>query len=211
MLYVFDWDGTLCNSLEKIVSCLRKAAELAGEPELCPDRARQIIGLALPEAIETLFPNTSGHLRDAIADHYRSVFISDQTPTQLFAEAIETLNGLKQRGHRLAVATGKSRRGLDKNLNDTGLDGFFCATRCADETVSKPDPTMLFQLLEELETEPQQAVMIGDTTFDLAMAEAAGMERIGVSFGSHSVQQLQAHNPALIIDDLRELLSWQST
>lgn len=209
MLYIFDWDGTLCNSIEKIVVCLQKAAHMTGETELCPNSAKQIIGLALPEAIEELFPQASSSTRQAIEQNYRLAFVSDTTPAPLFEKSLATLNTLKQRGHRLAVATGKSRVGLDRGLNDNGLADLFCGTRCADETASKPDPKMLLELLHELETPNHQAVMIGDTTFDMAMAEAAGIKRIGVTYGSHTIEQMQPHSPELYLDCISELVQWQ--
>ena len=210
MLYIFDWDGTLCNSLEKIVLCLQKAAQLAGEPNLCPNNAKQIIGLALPEAIEALFPHQKSTVRDQIEHLYREVFVKDRTPAPLFNKSLQTLKQLKEQGHKLAVATGKSRKGLDNGLAQTGLTELFCSTRCADETASKPDPLMLLELLDELDTPSSEAVMIGDTTFDMAMAEAANMKRIAVTFGSHSKDQLSVHSPEVYLDCISELLHWQN-
>lgn len=208
MLFIFDWDGTLCNSISKIVRSLQAAAEAAGEGYLETHHAKQIIGLALPVAIERLFPNSDEIQQGRIAQFYRSAFHSDGASSPLFDGVEDTLNELKARGHRLAVATGKTRFGLDHGLLETGLAERFCATRCADETASKPDPTMLNELLKQLEFSAQDAVMVGDTTFDLEMASAAGMRSLGVSFGSHSSSQLLAHGPELILDSIPELLSW---
>ncbi|WP_317928802.1 HAD-IIIA family hydrolase [Halioxenophilus sp. WMMB6] len=209
MLFVFDWDGTLCNSLDKIVRCLQEAANLANLEDLSAAEAKSVIGLALPEAIQQLLPDEDISTRAQVADFYRDAFNRDTSQPQLFDGAKETLLELKERGYRLAVATGKSRAGLDRGLYETGLQNFFCATRCADETASKPNPKMLLELLAELNMCHTRAVMVGDTTFDLAMANAAGMRGIGVSFGSHSVAELNQHRPAVIIDHIKELLGWQ--
>lgn len=208
MLYIFDWDGTLCDSLEKIVRCLQRAAYQAGEVDLSPERARQIIGLALPEAMNVLFPHASQQQRSVIAQNYRQVFLQDTNPAPLFDGVRETLAQLRQQGHRIAVATGKARVGLNRSLAETGLENRFCATRCADETASKPNPKMLFELLHELEHPVEEAVMIGDTTFDLEMASAAGMRAIGVTFGSHGVEQLRQHSPVEMLGSITELLNW---
>lgn len=210
MLFVFDWDGTLCNSIEKIVRCLQVAAETAGAGALEAQRARQIIGLALPEAIHTLFPQLDKPHRAQIADHYRQAFTTDATPAPLFKGVEHTLEQLRSRGHRLAVATGKARMGLERGLQETGLQNRFCATRCADETASKPNPLMLHELLGELNFKPDDAVMVGDTTFDLEMAAAAGIRSIGVAFGSHSPSHLQEHKPELILEEISELLHWSN-
>ncbi len=209
MLFIFDWDGTLCDSLAKIVSCLQLAASQVGEGPLAAEDARQIIGLALPVAVARLFPDASHQQRDAIAENYRQAFAKSNTPAPLFSGVKETLDELRRRGHRLAVATGKARPGLDRSLAGVGLSDYFCATRCADETASKPDPKMLLELLAELDHGAEQAVMVGDTTFDLQMANNASMQSIGVTFGSHSSAQLQGHSPKRLVNAIPELLAWE--
>lgn len=135
---------------------------------------------------------------------------ADQVPCEFYPNAVATLEALREEGHQLAVATGKSRRGLQRVLQKLQMIDFFDASRCADETVSKPHPMMLEQLLEELGFQSSSAVMVGDTEFDLEMAARIGMRRIAVSYGAHDVERLRRHSPELIIDDLNQLLSWRS-
>ncbi|MCX2981383.1 HAD family hydrolase [Halieaceae bacterium IMCC14734] len=207
MLVIFDWDGTLSDSTGRIVEAMQGAAGKLGIDEPPADAVRDIIGLGLPEALQILFPTLPGAdhiaLRDAYSDHYRYL---DRQPCALFPGAMPMLEQLRGRGWQLAVATGKSRRGLDRVLGALGLGDFFDATRCADETASKPDPLMLRQILVELDCVAEQAVMIGDSEYDLAMARSGGMTSVGVSFGVHSSERLRQHGPAHIVDSLPELL-----
>ncbi|BFM07149.1 HAD family hydrolase [Halioxenophilus aromaticivorans] len=210
MLFVFDWDGTLCDSLAKIVRSLQTAAAMAGESPLPAARAQQIIGLALPVAVERLFPCAGDHQQARIADYYRQAFAAESTPAPLFAGVEETLLELRARGHRLAVATGKARFGLDRSLAAVGLENFFCTTRCADETASKPNPQMLHEIMCELGFAAEDSVMVGDTTFDLEMASAASMPSLAVTFGSHGREELQECRPLRLLDSIPELLHWES-
>lgn len=202
-LIIFDWDGTLMDSERQIVHCMQVAAH---ELELVVptyEAVRRIIGLGLPEAIECLFPVHDAELREAIRQGYARHFIAGSAgDSNLFPGAIELLEELRARELVLAVATGKSRVGLDRVLEKTGLASFFDLTRTADETASKPDPKMLHEILEEARMRPEEAVMIGDTTFDLEMAVRAGVPRIGVAHGVHETTALQAHAPLAIVDDL---------
>ena len=182
---------------------------MAGEIPPKSEAARQIIGLALPVAVARLFPNAHVERQNQIAENYRQAFMRDTTPAPLFEGVQGTLEELRLRGHRLAVATGKARVGLDRSLATVGLDNFFCATRCADETASKPSPKMLLELLAELDHEADRAVMVGDTTFDLQMAANASMRSIGVTFGSHSTEQLQQCQPDRLVQSIPELLQWE--
>jgi phosphoglycolate phosphatase len=168
---------------------------------------KDIIGLGLPEAISELFPGLEAGPASQLRLRYSQRFVEfDRIPSDLFDGALETLNGLREAGHMLAVATGKSRRGLSRVLASLELERFFDATRCADETLSKPDPLMLNELLQELDCPAHEAVMIGDTEYDLAMAVAANVAGVGVSYGSHSPERLQRHGPMAIVDTLPELL-----
>lgn len=206
-IFIFDWDGTLLNSLAKISHCMQLAAADAGLASRNEADIRGIIGLGLPEALATLYPDATQAPLDLLRQRYSHHFlIQDQQPCKLFPDVQDTLDRLKSGGHHIAVATGKSRKGLERALGNLGWENYFHATRCADETRSKPDPLMLSEILAELDCAVEDAVMVGDTEFDLAMAANLGMRRIGVSYGAHSLQQLRNHKPEAIIDTFSQLL-----
>lgn len=206
-LVIFDWDGTLVDSAGRIVACLRLAAADAGLDDREDAEFADIIGLGLPQAVEQLYPGLDGGRTARFRDRYAHHFIaSDIAPSLFFPGAIDTLRALRERGYRTAVATGKSRRGLDRALAAYGVVDCFCSTRCADETASKPDPRMLLEILEELGMDAGSAVMVGDTEYDMAMAARAGIARVGVSFGVHAPERLGRHDPLAVIDRLPELL-----
>lgn len=211
MLYIFDWDGTLLDSTNKIVDSMQAAIEQLGLPYRTADEVRHIIGLGLPEAIATLFPAISSADNEALRSAYSARYIAaDQQPCPFFPDVESVLAKLRSDGHHLAVATGKSRRGLNRVLANLQMEHFFDASRCADETASKPNPLMLMEILNELEVAASDAIMVGDTEFDLAMAVNAGVRSIGVSYGVHSVERLSAHGPELVVDNFVEILEWQS-
>ena len=206
MLVIFDWDGTLLNSLAKITRCMQLAANDVGLVPRGDADIRGIVGLGLPEALAILYPNTPQAPLDLLRERYSHHFlIEDQSPCELFPGVQDTLDELKSGGHHIAVATGKSRRGLDRVLANLEWESYFHATRCADETLSKPDPLMLSELLTELDFAVRDAVMVGDTEFDLAMAANLGMRRVAVSYGAHSAQRLRIHKPEAIIDNIDKL------
>ena len=205
-LYVFDWDGTLIDSVPRIVSCLRAAAVDVGFPLRSDAEYGDVIGLGLPQAIATLYPGLGEQAAEIYRDRYAERFIeADVEPSTFFVGALETLQLLKSEGHLLAVATGKSRRGLDRVMARHGLMGFFHATRCADETASKPEPLMLMQIFDELRVSPAESLMVGDTEFDLDMAARAGARSVGVSYGVHSRERLLRHGPERIVSSITEL------
>ena len=210
MLFIFDWDGTVCDSAAKIVDSMQKSAEDAGVQVLSSDEIKNIIGLGLPEAVQTLYPDQSEQKQEEIRSGYSRHYLNkDQgNPTPLFEGALETLHMLADKGFHLAVATGKSRKGLDRILKEHGLENFFHSTRCADETASKPHPLMLEELLRELDVPVEQAVMVGDTEFDMAMAEAIGMPRIAVSYGAHHIDRLRKYQPALCVDEFATIAAY---
>lgn len=209
MLCIFDWDGTLSDSADKIVSCMQLAAHDAKLPELPGSEVQKIIGLGLPEAISTLYPEGSQSQRDIVREMYSQHYIqADQIPAPLFEGVVEGLDRLKAEGFTVAVATGKSRRGLDRVLGRLDMVGYFDGSRCADETRSKPHPLMLEELLTEFDRSAKDAVMVGDTSFDLAMAEAIAMPRVGVSYGVHEVSVLDQHSPDLVADHFDEVVEW---
>lgn len=209
-LVIFDWDGTLMNSVPRIVSCMKAATREVQLPAL-PDKAvENIIGLGLPEAVETLFPgisdDQSARLRACYAHHFVH---ADTTPMPFFEGVEQHMLGLRERsGLKMAVATGKSRKGLARIFEQTRSGDWFHASRTADETRSKPHPQMLSELLEELALPAERAVMVGDTEYDLAMAQALGMPRVGVSYGVHSVERLMRCEPAFIAHSVENLFDW---
>lgn len=209
-LLIFDWDGTLMDSLAKIVACLRVAVIQAGLPSRTDEQLRHIIGLGIHEAVDHLYPEgLPAEARRLMVETYRHQFLyADNTPAQLFAGVEAMLDTLVSRGYYLAIATGKSRAGLDRLLTELDLHNHFHTSRCADETCSKPDPRMLIEILTDLDIEPNQALMIGDTEFDVQMAKCVGMDTVAVSHGAHTRQQLLAANPLALLEYITNLLSW---
>ena len=210
-LLIFDWDGTLCNSIGRIVESTHAASTRAGYA-LCDDLAvKGIIGLGLPEAIRTLYPEIGDDeliaFRQHYADHYMAL---DAQPSPLFEGVAQAMEAFRADGYHLAVATGKARRGLDRVLKAHGWEDYFDATRAADETASKPHPLMLEQILAQCGVSPRQALMVGDASFDLMMARNAGMDSVAVSYGAQSAEALQAYEPRLTIDRFSELQAWLS-
>lgn len=209
MLVIFDWDGTLSDSTGKIVRCVQEAARKVNLPVLPAVEVQQIIGLALEEALHRLYPAVSAGDRRRLTGAYVEAFVAADASPSAFFDGVEAgLNTLRDKGFKLAVATGKSRRGLDRVLSNQGMTDFFDATRCADETAGKPNPKMLNELLAYFNVEPDGSVMVGDTSFDMAMAQAAGVPRVGVSYGAHSVAQLLPFAPALVVDEFQQLMAW---
>ncbi|WP_421194135.1 HAD-IA family hydrolase [Aeromonas jandaei] len=211
-LAIFDWNGTLMDSVGRIVACVQGAARDCELAVPSPDQIRQIIGMSLDVAMSRLFPlcSDSGTAIDerqiaTLIDCYRHHYLHDATPSPLFAGAGELLHDWRSRGLQLAVATGKSRRGLDRVLDETGLRPLFVTSRGADEARSKPDPLMLEQILAELGLSPRQAVMIGDSVHDMAMAEAIAMPRIGVTWGVDSSEALSRYEPVAVVDSMTAL------
>lgn len=208
-LVIFDWDGTLIDSQANIVQCLQWMINDLKLPERTETQLSNIIGLGLHEALGELFPEYDTQAYQKMVDRYRYHFLSSD-PSLPFPGAEDVLSHLANNRYLLAVATGKGRRGLDKALDSTGFRQWFHATRCADETRSKPHPQMLEEILDELGVEPHRAVMIGDTEYDLQMAKSAGVHAIGVSYGVHDVSRLQQCEPRAVIDEIRALLDWLS-
>jgi phosphoglycolate phosphatase len=208
-LIIFDWDGTLCDSVATIAACIQLAAkDCQLEP---PSRAEaaSIIGLGLPEAIQQLFPGLQSDAVHHFASMYSSHFRQQElNPSNLFDGVLETLNWLRDDGKLLAVATGKSKAGLERALARLDLVDFFHGSRTADQTLSKPNPLMLNQLLEEFAVSPNQAIMVGDTTFDLEMAQRAGVPSIGLTYGAHPKRRLQPFQPIVCLDNFPEIKNY---
>lgn len=208
-LLIFDWDGTLADSIGRIVTAMQMAAQRAGQPERDDEAVKGIIGLGLPEAILTLYPYMTPEQVVSFRQHYADVYIAmDAQPSPLFAGVKESLEAFRAAGYRLAVATGKARRGLDRVLKANGWEDFFDITRAADESASKPDPLMLNQILAHCDLRPEQALMVGDASFDLLMARNAGIDSVAVGYGAQSMQSLMAYEPRLAIERFTELRTW---
>lgn len=208
MFFIFDWDGTLCDSTPKIVRCMQMAVKRVGLPILEDAEIMNIIGLGLPEAINALYPGINEVAALKLKEAYSECFIGDDhNPSPFFEGVEETLHNLREQGYHMAVATGKSRKGLDRVLTRMGMVDFFHGSRCADETASKPHPQMLHELLAELRYEPEAAIMVGDTEYDMSMAQQAGVARIAVSYGAHHLSRLQTYEPKLCVDQFSQILN----
>lgn len=212
MLVIFDWDGTLADSTDHIVAALQATiCELASELELADRSDRQCkdqIGLGLREATLSLYPELNYDHVTVFCEHYSRNYLSlaqQQFQLCLYDGALSVMHQLRDMGCQLAVATGKSRKGLDRVLSELKLAEQFIATRAADETASKPDPQMLEELLEETGYVVQDAVMIGDSSYDMAMARAIDMPSVGVSYGVHDADILARYRPIGIVDHINEI------
>ncbi|WP_375170323.1 HAD family hydrolase [Marinobacter sp.] len=207
---IFDWDGTLVDSVEHIAESLHQAATELGFPAREREAYRDIIGLGMVEALEKLYPGISRDEMNRIREGYGRYFFKKVTTSQnVFAGMADVVADIRGSGRGCSVATGKSRRGLDLALVSSGLGEHFDITRCADETRSKPDPTMLEEIVRFYGIDPSEAVMIGDTRYDLDMAQRLGMPSIGVEWGVHKRDVLGEYAPHAIVDtvsDLRRVL-----
>ncbi|MBS7326753.1 MAG: HAD-IA family hydrolase [Thiopseudomonas sp.] len=210
-LLIFDWDGTLVDSLERIVGSMHHAAEVCGIDRLSDDAIRAIIGLSLDKAIVQLYPHLTDdpqqveRMRQAYSDHYLA---QEYEPSPFYPGVRDALDNFRSAGYQLAVATGKSRKGLARVLDGHGMQDFFDITRCADETRSKPDPLMLQQILHHCGQTPAQAIMVGDSPFDLRMANRAQVASVAVSYGAQPLSVLLQEQPVLAIDHFAELQCW---
>ena len=209
-LLVFDWDGTLIDSASTIVACIQSACRDLGLPVPDDTRARHVIGLGLRDALAYAIPGLPEEEYGRVVEHYRRHFLARDPQIPLFSGAKEMLAGLRERGHVLAVATGKSRAGLARAMENTGLGRFFVASRCADQCAPKPAPDMLHELIEELDVDAAQTLMIGDTVHDLNMAANAGIDAVAVSYGAHAKSELVARGPLACVDSVDELAQWLS-
>lgn len=208
-LIVFDWDGTLMDSEARIVACIRNAATDTDLPVPSHAQARDIIGLGLNEAVARLFPDNDASAHQALIQAYRAHWLGAHIDTSvLFAGAAELVSRLHQNDYLLGVATGMSRRGLDRELETSGLATFFHATRCADEAHSKPHPQMLEDILTDLDTPADATLVVGDTEYDMQMAASAGADAVGVSHGVHEAERLLKAGAGQSFDDLTQLRDW---
>ena len=210
-LIVFDWDGTLMDSAATIVDAIQSASRDLALPVPNVQNARHVIGLGLADALSYLFPALDASGYEDVADRYRYHYLLQDHEIPLFDGVREMVDELAEAGFLLAVATGKSRRGLDRALDTTGLTSLFHATRCADEAISKPHPAMLLEIMDELGTDPACTLMVGDTTHDLEMARNARVAPVAVTYGAHSRESLRACAPLACLDTVLALRKWFAT
>lgn len=207
-LIAFDWDGTLFDSTRIIVRCIQNAVADVGGQRPSEDTAAYVIGMSLSQALAHAAPDVPVRLHAQLGQRYRHHYALHQRDISLFQGVMPMLADLKQRQHFLAVATGKTRRGLDEVLQDVALRDLFDASRTADETAGKPDPTMLHELMRELGVAPERTLMIGDTTHDLQMAVHAGCDSVGVSYGAHDPAGFAALQPRFVAHQVAHLHDW---
>ena len=207
-LLVFDWDGTLFDSAAVITDCIQQAARDMALP--VPDRetASHVIGLGLSDSLRHAMPTLPLERHEEFLALYRRYFREREDTLSLFPGVPELLSELKERGHRLGVATGKPRRGLDRSLQASGIGPLFVASRCGDETRPKPDPAMLLERMVELRLGAADMLMIGDTSHDLGMAANAGVDAVAVTYGAHPEGSLQAFAPRACVASVVELRQW---
>lgn len=207
-LIAFDWDGTLFDSTAIIVRCIQAAVRDVGGTVPTDKEASYVIGMALTQALAYAAPDIPPAKYTELANRYRFHYIQHQDDLSLFEGVLPLLNDLRERGHLLAVATGKSRRGLDEALHSVQLKGVFDGSRTADQTAGKPHPLMLQELMAEFDVPPERLLMIGDTTHDLQMALNAGCASVGVSYGAHEPEVFHELHPLSIVHSVRELHDW---
>lgn len=208
-LIIFDWDGTLMDSVTKIVRCFQAAMKdlnIVAPDEL---EIRNIIGLGLEEALNVLLPGHTSLEKRLVIDLYREHFLERDKTAMPFFNGVESgLPLLQAHGYQLAIATGKNRKGLDRLLYNHNFEKYFTATRCSDESCSKPHPQMLNDILEITKVDPARAIMIGDTTYDMEMARNANVECMAVNYGVHDCEQLLSYRPKDCLGSFPELMNW---
>lgn len=207
-LIAFDWDGTLFDSTGIIVRCIQSAVRDVGGTVPSDQAAAYVIGLGLMQALAHAAPDVPKEKYPELNVRYRHHYTGHQNDLSLFEGVLPLLSALKNSGHKLAVATGKSRRGLDEALNSVALKDRFDGSRTADETAGKPHPRMLQELMDEFGVTPERTLMIGDTTHDLQMALNAGCASVGVSYGAHESASFEALQPRFIAHSVQELHDW---
>ena len=207
-LIVFDWDGTLVDSAAIIVEAIQHACADVGVPVPSETAARYVIGLGLNDALRHVAPTLAEADYPQLSARYRAHYLGRDPEIPLFDGAARMLERLSARGHRIAVATGKSRRGLDRALVQAGIAHHFIATRCADEGAPKPDPDMLHYLMRCTGIPPAETLMIGDTTHDLMLAANAGVDAVAVAYGAHPRDSLSEKTALAIVESVDELDRW---
>ena len=207
-LIAFDWDGTLFDSTQIIVRCIQEAVQDVGGARPSDAAAAYVIGMALTQALAHAAPDVPPEKYPELGNRYRYHYLHHQDDLALFDGVLPMLDALRARGHLLAVATGKSRRGLDEALQSVQLRGVFDGSRTADETAGKPHPLMLKELMAEFGVPGERVLMIGDTTHDLEMAQRAGCASVGVAYGAHATEGFAAFGPLTVAASVAELDAW---
>ena len=210
-LVVFDWDGTLADSAANIAEAIQRACADLGLPVPDDTAARYVIGLGLHDALRHVAPTLAESDYPQLSARYRAHYLGRDPEIPLFAGASEMLGRLSDRGHLIAVATGKNRRGLDRALEQNGIGHRFVATRCADEGAPKPDPDMLHHLMQRTGATPSETLMVGDTTHDLLLASNAGVDAVAVAYGAHPRDALAGETMVAIVDSVAEFDRWLET
>jgi phosphoglycolate phosphatase len=207
-LLIFDWDGTLMDSAGVIVDSIQRACEDIGLAAPGDRASRQIIGLGLIQALQTLLPDLPADDYPRLVERYRHHYLGRDDDIPLFEGVASAIPELKASGFQLAVATGKSSLGLSRALQASQLGPWFAATRCADQTHSKPHPAMVLELIAELDADPARTLVIGDTSHDLLMAANAGVASLGVTYGAHEAGDLHPHAPLALMNSFAEVHAW---
>lgn len=207
-LIVFDWDGTVMDSTAVIAGSIQAACRDLGLPIPSDETARHVIGLGLDQALRYAVPEMPEAMRPDLVERYRHHFLAQDEAIPLFDGARETIMELHGAGYWLGVATGKSHAGLNRAMESTGMKSYFHATRTADQTFSKPNPAMLYELMDELGVSAERTLMVGDTTHDVQMAQNAKVDVVAVGHGAHPPEQLQELNPLALAEDFAELRAW---
>lgn len=207
---VFDWDGTVMDSTHSIVTAIQSACADLALPVPDKREAAWVIGLSLESALYHCVPDLTAKQLPLFLERYRHHFLTLDSKIKLFDGIVEVLQAVRQRDGLLAVATGKSRAGLNRVLEQVELGEMFHTTRCADETASKPSPTMLFEIFDELQLDPEQVLMVGDTTHDIDMATSAGADSMAVTYGAHDIPTLTASRPGVMVSSVAEMQAWLS-
>lgn len=207
-LIAFDWDGTLFDSTAIIVRCIQAAVRDVGGTVPTDKEAAYVIGMGLMQALAHAAPDVPPEKYNDLGNRYRFHYVQHQDDLSLFDGVLPLLADLRERGHLLAVATGKSRRGLDEALHSVDLRGVFDGSRTADQTAGKPHPLMLQELMAEFDVPPERLLMVGDTTHDLQMAVNAGCASVGVSYGAHEPDVFHVLHPLHVAHSVRDLHDW---
>lgn len=208
-LIIFDWDGTLMDSENKIIRCFQKATADVGVDYPGDGAVRNIIGLGLKESLDVLLPDQGQRIRKQLVERYRVHFLEqDRTEMPLFEGVESGLDDLLDLGYMLAIATGKARRGLVKVLDETGLHDRFTVTRCSDEAISKPHPRMVHDILEETGIEAAKSIVVGDTVYDIQMAHNADTDALAVCYGAHERERLLTERPVDCVTDFQGVVDW---
>jgi phosphoglycolate phosphatase len=207
-LIVFDWDGTVVDSTAVISSSIQAACRDLNLPVPSDEAARHVIGMGLVEALRHAVPDAPPEMYQPLAERYRHYYLAQDEAIPLFEGVRDTIRELREAGYQLAVATGKSRMGLERSMRTSGMAAYFHATRTADQTFSKPHPAMLLEIMDELGVDPARVLMVGDTTHDLQMALNAGVDAVGLTHGAHPAEQLRELKPLALLDDYVGFREW---